>query len=99
MAKRRGARAKQGHLDGMEPPSNKKVDAAAADYFEVMQDRLKLTKEEKEAKTNLIETMKAEGFERYETPDGLVVTVTSKSGVKCKRKDDVDGDEEEENDE
>lgn len=83
MAKRR---AKQGHLDGMAPPSIPALDDAADTYYEAMQERCRLSKDEDEAKDNLIDKMKEEGMDRYETPDGLVVTVLNKSNVKCKRK-------------
>lgn len=85
-AKSRPSRAKQGYIDGMEPPSHKDVDHAAENYFEVMRERCKLSKEEDEKKTALIEKMKEHGIDRYETPDGLVVTVTSKTNVAVKQK-------------
>jgi hypothetical protein len=72
------------------PPSIPELDAAADTYFEVMQDRCRLSKEEDDAKTQLIERMRAHGVERYETRDGLVVTVTSKSNCKVKRKQDAE---------
>lgn len=93
MAKRR---AKQGHLNGMEPPSHRDIDDAADNYFEVMTDRCKLSKEEDEKKTCLIETMRSHGLDRYETPDGLIVTVTAKSNVKAKKKTVSENDEGEE---
>lgn len=81
---------KQGHLDGMAPPSNRIVDDAAETYFDVMQERCKLSKEEDEAKDNLIDKMKEARMDRYVTPDGLVVTVTNKSNVKVKKGGDED---------
>ena len=81
----RKAKPKQGHLDGMEPPSVRAVDEAAEIYFDVMQDRCKLSKEEDEAKDNLIDKMNKAGLAMYHTVDGLLVTVTSKSSVKVKR--------------
>lgn len=91
---------KSGFLPGMEPPRIKAIDDAAETYYEVMMDRCKLSKEEDEAKDNLIDKMKEHGMARYETPDGLVVTVVNKSNVKCKKRKDVeengDGDEKEE---
>lgn len=86
MAKARTKKPKQGYLPEMDPPRNRAVDAAAETYFDTMQERCKLSKEEDEAKDNLIDKMKESGMDRYETPDGLVVTVTSKSNVKVKRK-------------
>ena len=82
----RKAKAKQGRLDGMEPESIREIDDAAENYFDVMQDRCKLSKEEDEAKDALIDKMKENRLDRYETPDGLIVSVTSKSNVRCKRK-------------
>lgn len=97
MAKRkattRPSRAKQGFLPEMEPPSHKDVDAAADNYYEVMMERTRLSKEEDEKKTYLIEKMREHGIERYVTPDGLVVTVSSKSNVAVKRKGRKDDDE------
>ena len=92
------SRVRQGHLAGLEPPRIKKIDDAAEVYYDVMTARCKLTKEEDEAKDNLIDKMKEHQVDRYETPDGLVVTVTSKSNVKVKRKEngggELDGEEE-----
>ena len=67
------------------------VDDAADNYYEVMQERCVLSKEEDEKKTALIEIMKEHGIDRYETADGLVVTITAKSNVKCKKKDVEEG--------
>ena len=83
---KRKPKPKQGHLDGMEPPRIKPLDDAADNYYEVMMDRVKLSKEEDEMKTALIEKMKEHGLDRYETPDGKIVTVTAKSNVKVKSK-------------
>ena len=95
MAKKRKPKPKQGHLEGMDPPSVRAIDDAAETYYETMQERCKLSKDEDEAKDNLIDKMKEAGFDRYETPDGLVVTITSKSNVKAKRKkDEAGGDDE-----
>ena len=92
MAKRK--KPKQGHLDGMAPPSIKEVDAAAEDYDETMRRRVKLSKEEDEAKTALIEVMKTHNLAQYTTPDGLLVLVTNKSGIKVKRIEEDAGEEE-----
>ena len=86
---------KQGHLSGMEPPSIAELDDAADNYFETMTDRCKLSKTEDEQKTALIEVMKSHRMARYVTADGLVVTVTDKSNVKCKRKAEENGDTDE----
>ena len=84
------AKKKQGFLPGMDPPSIKAIDDAADIYYDVMTERVKLSKEEDEAKDNLIDKMKEHGLDRYETADGKVVTVTSKSNIKVKRKKDAE---------
>jgi hypothetical protein len=60
-------------LPGMEPPRIKEIDDAATYYYEVMMDRVEKSKEEDEAKTQLIEKMAKNNLERYKTSDGLVV--------------------------
>ena len=89
-------RHRQGHLNGLEPPRIKQLDDAAEVYYDVMQARCKLAKEEDEAKDNLTDKMKEHQVDRYETQDGLVVTVTSKSNVKVKRKENGEEDGEDE---
>ena len=84
MAKTKKPRQK--HLPGLKPPSIPALDEAAETYYEVMIERCKLSKDEDAAKDNLIDRMKQHDVERYETPDGLVVTLTSKSNVRAKRK-------------
>jgi hypothetical protein len=84
--KTREKRPKQQFLDGMEPPRIKAIDDAADTYYSAMLERQRLTKEEDDAKINLLEKMKEQGLDRYETPDGLIVVVLSKSNVKCKKK-------------
>ena len=93
MAKRKRAKQKLLEDPVFEQSRVKAIDDAADNYFEVMQDRCKLSKEEDEKKTALIEVMTKHGLSRYETSDGLVVTVTAKSNVKVKRGE-SDGDEE-----
>jgi len=93
MAKAKKARAprakvrKQQFIPGTEPPVVQAIEDAAENYFEVMTERVKLSKEEDEKKTALIEVMKENGVDRYECQaTGLVVTVTAKSNVTCKKK-------------
>lgn len=74
----------------MEPPRIKEIDSAADIYYDVMTDRCRLSKDEDEAKTNLIEKMKAHGLDLYETPDGLVVSILNKSNAKVKKKQDAE---------
>lgn len=88
--KKRPKRGKQLRFEGMEPPSVPALDDAAETYYEAIQHRVRLSREEKDAKINLIEKMKENGVDRYETPDGLIVTVLSKSNVACKKKDDAE---------
>lgn len=87
--KPRKKRATQGHLNGMEPESIPALDDAAENYFDTMQKRVKLSKED-ETKTALIEAMKEHGLDRYETSYGRIVTMTSKSNVKCKTKEEAE---------
>ena len=100
MARRK--KPKQGHLDGMEPPSIKALDDAADNYYEAMMDRVKLSKEEDEAKTNLIEKMKEHGLDRYETASGYVVSIVNMSKVKVKpvknQEEESDGSDDSDND-
>lgn len=88
-------RARQGHLAGMDPPSIKAIDDAADIYFDAMQRRVALSQEEHEAKDNLIDKMKENDQTIYTTADGLVVTVTATSNVRCKRKNDEETEDEE----
>lgn len=77
-------KAKQGHLDGMAPPSIPSIDQAAENYYEVMMDRVKLSKEEDQAKDALINEMNVNSLQRYEY-DGKVVMLVSTSKVKIKK--------------
>lgn len=92
-------KVRQGHLNGLEPPRIKAIDDAAETYYEAIRERLPLTQAEKDAKENLIEKMKEHQVDRYETPDGLVVVVTSKSKVKVKKKAETNGEEDDDEDE
>lgn len=82
----------------MDPPRIKELDDAADIYFDAMQERVKLSKAEDEAKDNLIDKMKENKMQLYQTSDGLMVTITAKSNVKVKRKGEAEsssnGDEE-----
>ncbi len=84
--KPRTPRPKQGYLPTMEPPSIPEIDAAAEHYYEVMTERCRLSKEEDEAKLNLLAKMREHKQERYTTPDDLVVTLLVKEGLKVKPK-------------
>lgn len=91
--KNRPKRQKATFLPGMEPPSVPELDNAADAYYEAKTDRQAKTEVEKNAKTNLIEKMVAEKLTRYETPNGLVVDLLSKSNVTCKNKVDAESNE------
>jgi hypothetical protein len=79
-------RPKQGYLHpDLAPPSIPEIDAAAETYYEAMTDRQKLSKEEDDAKVNLIDVMKTHKQSRYTTPDGLVVDLLALNKVKVKR--------------
>jgi hypothetical protein len=76
-------KVQQGHLEGLEPPRIKAIDDAADTYYEVMMERCKLSKEEYEAQTALLEVMMKENLTRY-VYDGKVVTMTSTTKIKVK---------------
>ncbi len=88
----RKEKVKQGHLRGLEPVSIKAIDDAAEAYYDVMMERVKLSKEEDETKTALIEAMIGNGQTLYEYDhNGTVrqVILVSKSNVKVKKKTEV----------
>lgn len=85
----RQRKPKQTYIPGTEPPCFPEIDGAAENYYEAMQERVKLSKEEDEAKDNLIDKMKAHGLTRCEYDD-KVVSITDKSNVKVKRKKTVE---------
>lgn len=84
--KPRPKRGKQLRIEGMEPESIPEIDQAAEIYHARKLERCAMSKEEDEAKDNLIDAMLKAGVTKYETPDGLTVEVTSKSNVKTRRK-------------
>ncbi len=91
MAKaKRGRKPKQGFLDGMEPPHFPDIDDAAEIYDQIMRERAALSKQEDEAKQNLIDKMSEHGIDVYTTPDGIIVQVTSKKNVRIKHKLDAE---------
>jgi hypothetical protein len=94
--KTKAKRPRQQRIPGTEPESIKAIDDAADNYYEVMVERVRLSKQEDDAKDNLIDKMKENGVDRYETPDGLIVTITAKSNVKVKRKAESENGEAEE---
>jgi hypothetical protein len=85
MAKTKAPKPKklrQQHLPGTEPLSNKKIDSAAHNYEDARDERMARSKDEKDAKNTLLFAMTEAGIDRYETPDGLVVTVSTDKEVK-----------------
>ncbi len=83
--KPRPPKAKQGFIEGMEPPHIKAIDDAAENYYDTMLERKALSETEDEQKDALIDLMKANGMARYELPDGKVVMITEKANVKVKK--------------
>ncbi len=73
----------QAQLPGTEDEKNPIVHGKAIRYAEVRDERCKLTKDEKEAKTDLIETMKENGLTRYQYRE-LTVDLTNNADVKVK---------------
>ncbi len=92
----RPKKAKQGFLPGTEPEFIAALDDAADTYYDAMQERCRLSKEEDEAKDNLIDKMKEHRLERYITSDGKIVAVVNKSNVKVKRGAESNGEQEDE---
>lgn len=73
----------QQQLPGTEDAKNPKVHAKAIRYATVRDERCKLSKDEDQAKTDLIETMKEYGLDRYHYRE-LTVDLTNKSDIKVK---------------
>ena len=73
----------QKELPGMEEHKNPKVHDKAMRYAEVRDERCKLSRDEKKAKTDLIETMKEAGLTRYKYRE-LTVDLTNNSDIKVK---------------
>lgn len=82
-------RAKQGHLPGMEPITIPALEGAAANYYDVIMERVDLSKQEADAKQNLLGKMHENKLERYITGDGLVVMCLSKDSLSVKKKKDA----------
>lgn len=76
---------KQLEIAGTERPSNKTVDAAAENYVEQRDKRMKMSEKEKAAKTALINSMKEAGLTVYRDMSAdppLTVMLEVKDGVK-----------------
>lgn len=82
---RKRDRAKQGHLEGMAPPTIREIEAAADNYREMRDARMAYLEKEVEAKAILNRVMKDHDLNVYEY-DGWLVTRTLTEGVKVGRK-------------
>lgn len=89
------AKTKQEYLDGMKPPSIKKIDNAAEAYVDARNTRMAHTVTEKERKIILADLMKQHGLTEY-LYDGKIVRLTNKENVKVNEvtSDLDDGDDE-----
>jgi hypothetical protein len=86
------AKAKQQHLEGMEPPTITEIEGKAEEYVEVRNERMSLLKKEVELQGELAELMKKHKLRNYEY-DGQTVEVVNKEKVKVRRKKDDDDEE------
>lgn len=88
----RPPKAKQGHLEGMEPPVIKEIERAADRYVEARDERMRLSETEAEAKELLTAVMKKHELTVYNY-DGKDVFVENAETVKVrKHKEPGDGD-------
>jgi hypothetical protein len=88
----RPRKLKQRHFEGMEPPSNPKLDVLAEQYVEARNDRMEMLKEEIKRHDLLELAMKDAGLSHYENEQYRIeFSVTQK--VKVKRRGDENGDE------
>lgn len=81
----RPKKLRQQRLPGMEPPSNKKLDGYARNFEDARDERMARSVNEKAAKDTLLAEMVSCKLTRYETPDGLIVSVTVDQDVKVKK--------------
>jgi hypothetical protein len=85
-------RPRQARLPGMENTSIPAIDAAAAEYVDARDNRMRLLKEEIEASDKLLALMKEHKQDTYHY-DGCTVKVLSKTKVSVKRdKEESNGD-------
>ena len=92
MAKERKAR--QQHLEGMEPPSIAEIEEKAEEYVEARNARMKLLTKEIGLQEELATLMRKHKLKNYEF-DGSTVELTSKEKVKVRKSKDEGEDEEE----
>ena len=94
------AKAKQGHLEGMEPPTIKELDEAADNYMDIRDKRMAMTRKECSKQDHLQELMKEHKLTVYEY-DGYIVTLNQTEKVKVRKRPEGepsangDGDDEE----
>jgi len=86
------AKAKQAHLEGMEPPTIAEVEAAAEKYYDLNDKSWKLREKVSDAKDELLEVMKANDLTVYRYDD-KEITVVDKETVKVKRLRENNGDD------
>lgn len=79
-------RMKQQFLPKMKPLSNAKIDAAADEFYDAERERKRATAAAKDSGNNLLFEMRQAKVQRYECPDGKVVTLEGSTKVKVSRK-------------
>lgn len=79
------ARIKQGHLEGLEPPSIDEIDESAQKYYDLNDKSWKMRGKVEEARDELLELMKKHKLTTYEF-DNKEVSITEKEIVKVKKK-------------
>lgn len=91
-------RAKQKRLEAVEDERIREVEDAAEEYKEARDARMKMTPEEKAAKTKLTDVMKKHGLSVYKSECGTVtLELTEVAKIKLKSpEDDADEDDDEE---
>jgi hypothetical protein len=77
----RKPKAKQATFPGMEEPTFKDIDAAAEVYIDARDERIALSRLEKERKTALIDKMTEHELSIYKLPDGRKVILDGKTEV------------------
>ena len=88
-------RPRQGHLEGMAPPSIEEIDKAAEAYREARDERMELTEEEVVKHQALLDAMHKHELKSYEY-DGYTVKVLDTAKVKVKKKKEPKAEGEEE---
>ena len=86
-------KAKQGHLNGMEPPSVKEIEEAAEEYVGYRDARMANLKKEIEAGDALLALMQKHELTTYELEDGKTVELKELTKVKVRRPKTEESDE------